>query len=107
VAKISVSIPDELKARLDVYADETGFTRSGAVSHVLEAFFADEVRSPEAIDPERVETINRDLAQTRKYLEALHERDPENFPRPEWLPPDEPDTTIRSFITRRPSTDEA
>jgi hypothetical protein len=101
MAKISVSLPDELKDQLDAYAAETGFKRSEAVAHVLTAFFAGEIQEPTPIDPKDVENMNHYLALTMDYLEALHEQDPQMFPKPEWVE-DDPDSepVIRSLIGR-------
>ncbi len=85
MAKISVSIPDELKEQLDTYAEQTGFKRSAAVAHILEAFFAGEVQDPEEISPERLQNMDHYLAEVMEYIEALHERKPKQFPRPEWM----------------------
>lgn len=85
MAKISVSIPDELKEQLDTYALQTGFKRSAAVAHILEAFFADEVRRPGDVSPEQVSEIDQDLDEVQAYLAQLHEQNPDLFPKPDWV----------------------
>ncbi len=91
MAKISVSIPDELKDELDAFAEETGFKRSAAVAHILTAYFEGQVHSP--VTATSFAQLREDLAQVQAYLEALHNADPASYPRPSWLP-----ESRRSFI---------
>ena len=84
MAKISISIPDELKRQLDEHAAETGQKRSEAVAAILEAHFADLSREPE--QNSQVENLKRQLEQVRSHLETLYSLDPDNRPRPEWMP---------------------
>lgn len=44
VAKVMISLPDELLARLDAHAAEHGDTRSGAIRELAEAAFGERER---------------------------------------------------------------
>ena len=85
MAKISISLPDELAEQLDNYAEETGFKRSAAVAHILESFFADHSHKPQQISQEQIESFEEDLDEIQGYLNQLHELQPETFPRPSWV----------------------
>ena len=97
MAKISISIPDELKDQLDIYAEDTGFKRSEAVAHILTAYFRGEIRSPSLIDPQSITDLQTDLQAVQNYLAKLHDLNPETYPRPAWL---EQPRALRSFIGR-------
>ncbi|MFA7484149.1 MAG: ribbon-helix-helix domain-containing protein [Vulcanimicrobiota bacterium] len=97
MAKISVSIPDELKEQLDTYAEETGFKRSEAVAHILTAYFQGEVSSPTPIDPAQLADIKAGLQSVQNYLDNLHSLNPDQFPRSPW---NQEPRTVRSFIGR-------
>ena len=98
MAKISVSIPDELKEQLDSYADQTGLKRSKAVAHILEEFFSDQARLPASLDSKRLDEFDEDLDEVQAYLAQLHEQDPEHFPRPPWV--EKPVLRSRSYLFR-------
>ena len=101
MAKISISIPDELKDQLDTYATDTGLKRSEAVAHILTAYFQGEVRSPSPIDPAQLAhlqtDLQTDLQSVQNYLAHLHDLNPDYFPRPAWI---EQPRAVRSFIGR-------
>ena len=104
MAKISISIPAELKDQLDTYAEDTGFKRSEAVAHILTAYFQGEVSSPspqtkcsEGIDPAQLADLETELQSVQNYLANLHDLNPDHFPRPAWV---EQPRAVRSFIGR-------
>lgn len=97
MAKISVSIPDELKEQLDDYAEQSGQKRSEAVANILTAYFAGHVRSPEVVTADQLAELAEEVDQVQAYLAELHRSKPKSFPRPEWI--ERPAT--RSFIRRR------
>jgi hypothetical protein len=97
MAKISVSIPDDLKDQLDTYAEDTGFKRSEAVAYILTAYFRGEVNSPSPIDPSQLADLQTDLQPVQNYLAHLHDLNPDHFPRPAWV---EQPRSVRSFIGR-------
>ena len=97
MAKVSISIPDDLKDRLDAHAAETGQKRSEAVANILTAYFAGHVRSPEVVTADQLAELAEELDQVRDYLAELHGSKPESFPRPEWVER----RTTRSFISPR------
>lgn len=76
MAKISVSIPDELKDQLDTYAEDTGLKRSEAVAHILTAYLQGEIRSPSPIDPAQFAHLQTDLQSVQNYLANLHDLNP-------------------------------
>ena len=86
MAKVSVSIPDDLKEQLDDYAENTGFNRSTAVSHILKTFFNSEAQIPDPIDPDLITQLSERLNEISDYIGALHESDPERYTRPVWMP---------------------
>lgn len=85
MAKISISLPDELAEQLDSYAEQTGFKRSAAVAHVLENFFTDHSHKPQQISQEQIEHFEEELDEIQSYLRQLHELKPDTFPRPSWV----------------------
>lgn len=82
---MSISIPDELAEQLKSYANGSDFKRSGAVAHILTAFFEGEVRSPDELDPASVAELADQLDQVVGYLDELREKKPKVFHRPGWV----------------------
>ena len=103
MAKISVSLPDELKDRLEAFATDIGLKRSAAVAHILEVFFADQIADPNEAHHERLAELDNKLDQVMDYIEDLHAKDPGHYARPEWLPATGKTKRrrTRSFIRRR------
>jgi len=69
VARITVSLTDSLKSKLDAYADEQKLSVSRVVSQALQAFLPGEENPP---DPDLVNT-QRYIAQLVHQLEGLRE----------------------------------
>jgi len=63
VAKVMISIPDELLERLDLRAKEVGASRSGFLQHLVE-------REVEVAEDRRREEINRLLDEVRIEVPA-------------------------------------
>jgi predicted transcriptional regulator len=69
VARITVSLTDSLKSKLDAYAEEQKLSVSRVVSQALQAFLPGEENPP---DPDLVNT-QRYIAQLVHQLEGLRE----------------------------------
>lgn len=98
MAKISVSIPDELKEQLDTYSEQTGLKRSKALAYILESFFADYSTRPTSLNAAKLDEIDEDLDEVQAYLSRLHALDPEYYPQPPWV--EKPKRRARSFLSR-------
>lgn len=96
-AKISISLPEHLKNELDRHAADTGQKRSEAVAEILAEYFRDHARPPGHTNAE----LAAQLAQLRSYLETLHNLNPDEHPRPEWLPEPRTTSAIRGSLLKR------
>lgn len=94
MAKVSISIPDELKEHLDQFVADTGQNRSEAVANILAAFFEEYSRPEQST---QLDDLAVQLAQVKAYLENLHDLDPDSRPRPEWV--DEPEVRAGFFAS--------
>lgn len=68
-AKISVSLPDDLKARLDAYAEEHQQSVSQVVQDALQRFL-DNPPTPPPLPPESGH-LEHDVQQLQRYVTAL------------------------------------
>ncbi len=72
MARITVSLTDSLKSKLDAYADEQKLSVSRVVSQALQAFLPGEENPP---DPDLVNTqlyLAQIVAQVEGFREAMH-----------------------------------
>lgn len=80
MAKISVSIPDELKETLDQYATENDLKRSELVTHILSQYFdTGESEKPEF----DFAALAADVQNMKTYLNEIYMLG--DFPVPPWI----------------------
>jgi predicted transcriptional regulator len=91
LARVTLSIDDEVAAQLDAFAEENSFNRSQAAEHILRKFFLAEQQTEDRDDQAALEEV-------RNYVSLLHSAlvvAQMDVPEPPWAPPPAP-----SFLGR-------
>lgn len=87
MARFTASISDEVKERLDAFAEENGYNRSEALEMVLRSFFSEGAEVPVEEEPEEAAPVEREepersgdleevwafLGRQHEYLRQLHQ----------------------------------
>lgn len=71
--KISVQLPEELFAELEVAAEQRGATRTAIVEAALRQFLSDGAETDDAVLPRRLEWMSRQLEQLERDLRIVNE----------------------------------
>ena len=72
MARFTVSVSDEVKERLDAFAEEKGYNRSEALELMIRKFFAEPGEEPVVEEPAE-EVPKGDVAEVWEFLKAQHE----------------------------------
>lgn len=70
MARFTVSVSDEVKERLDAFAEEKGYNRSEAFELIVQGFFAEE---PIVVEEPAEEVPEGDVAEVWEFLKAQYE----------------------------------
>ena len=74
MARFTVSVSDEVKERLDAFAEEKGYNRSEALELMIRKFFAEPGEEPVTEEPaEEVEVPEGSVAEVWEFLKAQYE----------------------------------
>lgn len=103
MARITLSIADEVAAQLDAYAEENNLNRSQAAELILRKFFAGEAteRAPVGDD------LAQQLAEVKDYLTLFHDAMSgftDQLPKPPWASAPAPPTSYIGRSLRRGRT---
>ena len=97
MARITLSIADDVAAQLDAYAEESNLNRSQAAELILRKFFAGGEASS-------ADDLAQQLAEVKDYLTLFHDAMSgftDQLPKPPWsLPPAPPTSYIGRSLRR-------
>ena len=102
MARITLSIADDVAAQLDAHAEESNLNRSQAAELIFRKFFAGEVASAMATGKE--DNLGQQLAEVKDYLLLFHDAlsgFTDQLPKPPWSSPPAPPTSYIGRSLRR------
>ena len=73
MARFTVSISDEMKERLDAFAEEKGYNRSAALEVMIRKFFTEPGEEPVGEDPVEESEPAGDVAEVWAFLKSQYE----------------------------------